>query len=710
MSRLKKICLGIAACAVLSANAAFAQDSMQKISYPQAKKIETVYELHGTKISDPFSWLENTDAPETRAWIEAQNKLTFDYLSKIPQREQIKKRLAELWNYERYSLPVKRGNRYFFTRNDGLQNQSALYVADSLTAQPRVLIDPNKLAADGTASLAGWSITSDGKLMAYGVSLAGSDRSEWRVMDVETGKDLADVLPPARQGVSSWTKDKKGFFYSRFSQQQTGTELRDTSFNQKFYYHKLGTLVAEDVLVYERPDNKEFFIGGQVTDDGKYLIISVSKGTSPKNMVYYKDLAKADSPILPLVEKMEADFGFIDNIGTKFYFRTDKDASRAKVVEIDVADADKKWRDVIPEAPETLGGVNLLNSQFVANYLKDAYTQIRIYDLDGKFVRNVDLPGIGSAGGFGGERADAETFYSFNSFTTPPAIYRYDMKTGRSEIFRQAKVNFNPADFEVKQVFYTSKDGTRVPMFLAHKKGLKLDGSNPTLLYAYGGFNAAQTPAFSPSNLVWMEMGGVYALANIRGGSEYGEAWHEAGTKLKKQNVFDDFIAAGEWLIANKYTSTPKLGIEGRSNGGLLIGAVLNQRPDLFGAAIPTVGVMDMLRFHKFTIGWAWTSDYGSPENAEEFRALYAYSPLHNIKPGAKYPATLVLTGDHDDRVAPGHSFKYAATLQEANASERPILIRIDSKAGHGGGKPTAKLIEETADKWAFLVKELGVK
>ncbi|MDQ4123195.1 MAG: prolyl oligopeptidase family serine peptidase [Acidobacteriota bacterium] len=680
------------------------------MKYPKVRKVEQIDDYHGTKISDPYRWLENTDLPETRAWIEAQNKLTFDYLSKIPERESIERRLTELWNYERYSAPVKRGNRYFFTKNDGLQNQSVLYVSESLSSTPRVLIDPNKLSPDGTVSLSGWSITDDGKLMAYGLASAGSDRTEWRIMNVETGEHLPDVLPPARQNISNWTKDSKGFFYSRFPQEKTGNELRDTSFNQKFYFHRLGTPISEDILIYERPDDKELFVGGRVSDDGRWLILTASKGTARRNMVFFKDLEAKNAAIQPLVEKNEAAFNFIDNIGTKFYFRTDKDAPNGKVVMVDVAEQNKTWREVIPEAKESLGGVNLINNQFVANYLKDAYTQIRIYDREGKFIRNVELPGIGTAGGFGGEREDTETFYTFSSFTMPPTIYRYDMKTGKSEVFRQAKVNFSPANFEVKQVFYTSRDGTRVPMFVAHKKGLKLDGSNPTLLYGYGGFTSAQTPNFSIPNLVWMEMGGVYALANIRGGSEYGKAWHEAGIKLKKQNVFDDFIAAGEWLVANKYTNPSRLAAEGRSNGGLLVGAVVNQRPDLFGAAVPHVGVMDMLRFHKFTIGWAWTSDYGSPENSEEFAAIYKYSPLHNIKPGTKYPAVMITTGDHDDRVAPGHSFKYAATLQEANASDRPILIRIDTKAGHGAGKPIAKLIEEHADKLAFLVRELNFK
>ncbi|MEP6925728.1 MAG: prolyl oligopeptidase family serine peptidase [Pyrinomonadaceae bacterium] len=676
--------------------------------YPKPKKAEQTDDYHGVKVSDPYRSLEDPDAPDSRAWIDAENKITFDYLAKIPQREALKQRLTKLWNYEKYTAPSKQGEYYFYSKNDGLQNQSVLYVAKSITDSGKVLLDPNKLSADGTIALGGISLSDDGKLMAYGLASAGSDRTEWRVKNVETGADLTDILTPARQGVSSFTKDGKGFFYSRFPQENTGTEIRDQSFNQKLYFHKLGTPTTEDSLVYERPDDKEFFVSGGVTDDGRYLTIYVGKGTSPKNMLFYKDLSKPASSIMPIVDKIEANYTVVGNIGSTMFIQTDKDASRSKLMAYNLKN--KKWREIIPEAAETLNGVSFVNNQFVANYMKDASTQIRIYDDKGKFIRNVDLPGIGSAGGFGGKREDTETFYTYSSFNAAPTIYHYDLKTGKSEIFRQAKVAFNPGDYEVKRVFYPSKDGTQVPMFITYKKGLKLDGTNPTLLYSYGGFNIPMTPGFSVSNLVWMEMGGVYAQPSIRGGSEYGESWHEAGTKLKKQNVFDDFIAAAEYLIKEKYTQPANLAISGGSNGGLLVGATLNQRPDLFGAALPAVGVMDMLRFPKFTIGWAWTSDYGSPDNAEEFKAIYAYSPLHNIKPGTKYPAVMVTTSDHDDRVVPAHSFKYTATLQEANASSRPILIRIETKAGHGAGKPTAKIIEEAADKLAFLVKELNVK
>ena len=700
-----KLCFAFFVC-MFAAASIFAQT---KINYPQSKTIDQTDDYHGVKVADPYRWLENPDSEETRAWVEAQNKVTNAYLNQIPERAKIKARLTELWNYEKYSAPFKRGNYYFYYKNDGLQNQSVLYIADSVNDAGRVLIDPNKLSKDGTVSLNGTSFTDDGKLMAYGLASAGSDRTEWHVMDVATGKDLADVLKPNRQGGISWTKDGKGFFYSRFPETSESTALRAQTFNQKFYFHKLGTPQSEDVLIYERPDNKELFISGRVTQDGDWLVVSLGKGTAPQNMVYYKNL-KTDSPITPLIDNLDASYSFIGNDDSKFYFQTDKDATRAKIVMVDVNAKDKVWKEIVSQGKETMSGVSFINNQFVVNYLKDAYTQIRVYNLDGKFVRSVDLPGIGSAGGFGGKRFDTETFYTFSSYATPPTIYRYDMKTGKSEIFRQAKVAFNSSDYEVKQVFYNSKDGTRVPMFIVHKKGLKLDGGNPTLLYGYGGFNVSQTPGFSVSRLVWMEMGGVFAVANLRGGAEYGEEWHKAGTKLQKQNVFDDFIGAAEWLIANKYTQPKKLAIQGGSNGGLLVGATLNQRPDLFGAALPAVGVMDMLRFTEFTIGWAWTSDYGSPKNPEEFKAIYAYSPLHNIKPGTKYPATLVTTADHDDRVFPAHSFKYAAALQAAQAGDAPVLIRIETKAGHGAGKPTAKVIEEQADIYGFLLKNLEMR
>ena len=680
-----------------------------RIEYPATKKVEQTDDYHGTKISDPYRWLEDDNSSETKAWVEAQNKVTFGYLNGIPERAKIKARLTELWNYEKYSAPSEKGGKYFYSKNDGLQNQSVFYVATSTTDKGRVLLDPNKLSTDGTIALSGLSISDDGKLMAYGLSASGSDWVEWHFRNVETGVDLPDVLKDIKFSGASFSKDGKGVFYSRFPVIDEKSKLTSLNYNQKIYYHKLGMPQSEDALIYERPDDKEMSVGGGVSEDGKWLIVYVSKGTSPKNQIYYKDLTKADSKVLPLIDKFESSYSFIGNDDSTFYFETDKGAPLSRVMSVDVSKDEKEWKEIIPEGKETLGGISFINNQFVANYLKDAYTQIRIYDMKGKFVRNVDLPGIGTAGGFGGERKDTETFYTFSSYATPPAIYRYDMKTGKSEVFRQAQVKFNPNDYEVKQVFYNSKDGTRVPMFIVHKKGLKLDGMNPTLLYGYGGFNVPLTPGFSVSRVAWMEMGGVYAVANLRGGGEYGKDWHEAAIKLNRQKAFDDFIAAAEYLVSSKYTSPKKLAIQGGSNGGLLVGAVLNQRPDLFGAALPAVGVMDMLRFNQFTAGRYWTSDYGSPQNPEEFAALYKYSPLHNLKKGVKYPAVLVTTADHDDRVVPAHSFKYAATLQESQSGDAPVLIRIETKAGHGAGKPTSKQIEEQADLYGFLVKNLGM-
>ncbi len=728
---LKRIFFLLVVCSFFSSGVS----AQNGFNYPKPKKVDQVDDYHGTKVSDPYRWLEDTKSADAQTWIADQNTVTNAYLATIPEREKIKARLTELWNYERFSAPFKIGKRYLYSKNDGLQNQSVMYITDSISDPGRVFFDPNKLSTDGTISLSGSSFTDDGKLWAYGLATGGSDRTEWKVMNVETGEHLPDTLKPNRQGGVSWLKDNSGFFYSRFPDAQEGVELKGQNFYQKLYFHKLGTPQAEDYVVYERPDDKEYFVGGFVTEDGKFLIVNVGKGTSTKNMVYYMPLAGFDpstgisegytpgenipandlaarrkAQIQPLITELEANYSFIGNDGRTFYFSTDKNASRSKVVAVDTMSKLGKWSDLVPEGTETLQGVDFLNDQFVLTYLKDAYTQIRIVDRNGKSVREVRLPGIGSAGGFNGKRFDTETFYTYSSYNAPPTIYRYDMKTGKSELFRKAGVKFDPAGFEVNQVFYNSKDGTKVPMFIVHKKGIKLDGNNPTLLYGYGGFNIPMTPGFSVARLPWLEMGGVFAVANLRGGSEYGEAWHEAGTKLKKQNVFDDFIAAGEWLIANKYTQSSRLAIQGGSNGGLLVGAVLNQRPDLFGAALPAVGVMDLLRFPKFTIGWAWTSDYGSPDKADEFKAIYAYSPYHNIKTGTKYPATLVTTADHDDRVFPAHSFKYAAALQEAQAGAAPVLIRIETKAGHGAGKPTTKIIEEQADIYGFLVKNLGMK
>ena len=687
-----------------------AQQMIKPNNYPVARKSDQVDDYHGVKVADPYRWLEDLDSAETRAWVEAENKLTFSFLEAIPARTAIKDRLTKLWNYEKYGIPNKEGHRYFYTRNSGLQNQAVLYTVTSLDAQPQMVLDPNTLSPDGTVALSGMQVSPDGKLLAYSLSASGSDWQEWKVRDVETAKDLSDHLKWVKFSGVSWTRDGKGFFYSRYDEPK-GDTLKGTNYFQKVYYHKLGTPQSDDVLVYERPDQKDWLFISSVTEDGNYLIMTVYQGTDVKSRVYYKELRSKDAAVVKLLDDFDAAYGFIGNEGTRFWFQTDLQAPRGRVIEIDTSKpARDNWKVVVPEGKETLQATSFVNHKFILNYLKDAYTQVKIYDTAGKLVNEVAFPGIGSAEGFGGKATDKETFYSFTGFTTPTTIYRYDMTTGKSTVFRQPKVDFNPAGYETKQVFYTSKDGTKVPMFITHKKGVKLDGNNPTYLYGYGGFNVSLSPAFSVGNLVWMEMGGVYAQPNLRGGGEYGEDWHQAGMKLKKQNVFDDFIAAAQWLIDNKYTSTPKLAIGGGSNGGLLVGAAMTQRPELFGAALPAVGVMDMLRFQTFTIGWAWVSDYGSSENPEEFKALYAYSPLHNIKSGTSYPPTLITTADHDDRVWPGHSFKFAAALQAAQAGTAPVLIRIETKAGHGAGKPTSKIIEDIADRFSFLVKTLGMK
>ena len=694
--------------AFLLAISASTLPAQSALTYPATRKVEQVDDYSGVKITDPYRWLEDDNAADTKAWVAEENKVTFGFLEQIPERKSIKERMTKLWNFERYSAPHKEGGRYFFSKNNGLQNQSVLYWQPSLDAEPKLLLDPNKLAADGTAALGGEAISDDGKLLAYGVATAGSDWQEWKVRDVARGEDLTDEIKWVKFSGAAWTKDGRGFFYSRYDEPKPGAALTGVNYFQKLYYHRLGTAQSADPLIYERPDHKEWGFGGGVTDDGRYLIIGVSEGTDRRNRVFYKDLRDAKAKVVELLNDFDAQYNFIDNDGPVFWFKTDLHAPRGRIIAIDIRKPERaNWKELIPQGEETLVSANTLNNQFVVNYLKDAHSQVKIYSLAGKFAREVELPGIGSAGGFSGRRSDTETFYAFTSFTTPGTIYRYDLKTGKSTVFRKPNIDADVSQFETKQIFYKSKDGTRVPMFITYKKGIKLDGSNPTLLYGYGGFDISITPSFSVANLVWLQMGGVYAVANLRGGGEYGEEWHQAGMKLKKQNVFDDFIGAAEWLIENKYTSTPKLAISGGSNGGLLVGACLTQRPDLFGAALPAVGVMDMLRFNKFTIGWAWMSDYGSPQNPEEFKALAAYSPLHNLKPGTKYPPTLITTGDHDDRVVPAHSFKFAARLQECQAGNSPVLIRIETRAGHGAGKPTTKLIEEASDKLAFLSREL---
>ncbi|NDD27859.1 MAG: S9 family peptidase [Proteobacteria bacterium] len=690
------------------------------LPYPSAPSAPQVDVIHGVKVADPYRPLEDPDSPATQRWIAAENGVTRAFLDAVPQRDAIKARLTKLWNFERFDVPWKEGGRYFWFHNDGLQNQSVLFTASSLTDAPRVLLDPNTLSKDGTTALNTWSVSLDGRHLAYALSVAGSDWTEFHVRNVDDGRDLADTLRWVKFSGASWAADGSGFFYSRYDAPKEGAKaLREANYYQKLYFHRLGTPQDADVLVYDRPDQKEWGFSGEATRDGRFLIITVTHGTERKNRIFVLDLAAHPIPkegrvdracVTPLFDQADAAYDFIDSDGERFWFSTTWKAPRGAVFHIDVKHPQAADRTVvIPESRDTIEAVSLVGHRLVVQYMQDAHAAVRSFTPDGRDAKPLALPGLGTVGGFGGHRDDAETFYMYTSFTTPRTIYRYDVATGASSLFRRPKVDFDARRYETKLSFYTSRDGTRVPIYVTARRGLRRDGANPVLLYGYGGFNIPIQPAFSVGNLVWMEMGGVYAVANIRGGGEYGEAWHQAGTKHRKQNVFDDFIAAAEWLVKERYTSPKRLAILGRSNGGLLVGAAITQRPDLFGAAIPGVGVLDMLRFHKFTIGWAWTSDYGSPDNADDFKALLRYSPLHNIRKGARYPATLIITADHDDRVVPAHSFKFAAALQAAQGAGAPVLIRIETRAGHGAGKPVTKVIDEVTDQWAFLVRTLGM-
>ncbi len=679
--------------------------------YPKTRRVEQVDDYFGTRVADPYRWLEDDNSPETKAWVEAQNKVTFAYLEAIPERKAIEKRLTELWDYERYGLPSKEGPWYVFSRNSGLQNQAVVYRAKGLDAAPDVLIDPNTLSQDGTVALGTTSFSDDGARMAWSSASGGSDWIEWHVRDVATGGDLPDLVRWSKFSGAAWRKDGSGFYYSRYAAPKEGEALTGVNKDQKVYFHRIGTAQDQDALVYERQDHPDWGFGADVTDDGRFLLVYQSEGTDPKNRIFLQDLHDPQGSIAPFLDAFDAEYQVVGNDGDVFFVRTDEGAPRRRLVAIDRrSPSPSSWKQILPQDPGqgVLSSVHMIGDRLVAVWQVDAHDRIRIYRKDGTLEHEVALPGIGNAT-VSGRRRDAEFFYSFTSFTYPTTIYRCDPATGASSVFRQPRVPFDPAAYETRQVFYASKDGTRIPMFITARKGVARDGRSPALLTGYGGFNISMTPAFSPGVMDWLEMGGVYALANLRGGSEYGKEWHDAGRLTNKQNVFDDFVAAAEYLIREKYTSTPKLAIAGGSNGGLLVGAVLNQRPDLSGAALPAVGVMDMLRFHLFTIGWAWKSDYASSETKEGFETLIKYSPLHNIKPGTRYPAVLITTGDHDDRVVPAHSFKYAATLQRAQAGDAPVLIRIETRAGHGAGKPTHKIIEETADRWAFLVKNLGI-
>lgn len=682
----------------------------ERLPYPESRRCDQVDVYHGIEVADPYRWLEDLDSDETRSWIDAQNRVTAAWLRSIPQREEIRQRLTQLWNYERYGMPVKEGGRCFFVRNDGLQNQSVLYVMEGLDGPSRVLLDPNEMSPDGTVALAAFNVSPDGRRVAYGLASGGSDWQEWRVRDVDTGRDLDDHLRWVKFSTFAWTRDGSAVFYSRYDEPEAVHPLREANFYQKLYRHRIGTPQAEDELIWHRPDDKEMGFLPTVTDDGRYLIIHVWKGTDSENAILYKDLAEPGSPVVQLLPRFDASYHFAGSDGPLFRFHTDLDAPRGRLIEIDIRHpARAAWREIVPEAEETLQSATSVHGKLVVCYLEDAHSRVRLFDPAGRPVRDLELPGLGTVTGFVGEPDDPGTFYCFTGYTTPPTYYRYDVETGESRVFRQPRVDFDPDDFETRQVFVESRDGTRVPMFLTHRKGLELDGTNPVYLYGYGGFNTSVTPCFGVSNLVWMERGGVYAVANLRGGGEYGEDWHQAGSRLRKQNTFDDFLAAAEWLIASGYTSRERLAIAGFSNGGLLTAASMIQRPDLFGAVVIGVGVLDMLRFPKFTIGWGWVSDYGSPDDPEEFKALHSYSPYHNLEPGREYPPVLIMTADHDDRVVPAHSFKFAAALQRAQGGESPALIRIEPRAGHGSGKPVSKLIEEAADELSFLVGSLGL-
>jgi len=684
--------------------------------YPDTRRDTVVDDHFGTTIADPYRWLEDDNSPETEAWVRAQNQITFAYLESLPFRERIFARLKELWTYERYGLPTREGPWFVFSRISGQpdEKQPIVYRATSVNAPPvraNVLIDPHAFDKDGTTAVSGMGFTRDGKYVAYGLSVGGSDWIEWRVRDVATATDLPDVVKWSKFSGAAWL-GTEGFFYSRYAEPAPGDELAGVNQNQKLYFHKLGTPQSADTLIYERPDEADWIFNADVTEDGRYLLLYQFEGTEPKNRIFVRDLSQPDATFRPLVDAFDAEYSVAGNDGATFYVRTNNGAPRSRLVAIDLATpAPAAWKTLIPEPEgrDVLANVSMVGDRFLAVFRTHAQERARVFRRDGSLEREVPLPGIGAIGGFSGKRADREAYFAFTSFLYPTTIFRYDLATGAASVFKRPETAFTADGFETKQVFYKSKDGTDVPMFLTYRKGLTLDGANPTYLYGYGGFDISMTPGYSAGIAGWLEMGGVYAVANIRGGGEYGRTWHDGGRLKSKQNVFDDFIAAAEYLIREKYTSAPKLAIGGGSNGGLLVGAVMTQRPDLFAAALPAVGVLDMLRFHKFTIGAAWMSDYGNPGVKEDFDVLIKYSPLHNIRPGTHYPATLITTGDHDDRVVPAHSFKFAAALQAAQGGPKPILISIETSGGHGAGKPIDKVIRERADQWAFLAATLGI-
>jgi prolyl oligopeptidase len=680
----------------------------RQITYPKTAKVDHVDDYFGTRVADPYRWLEDDTSAAVAAWVQAQNEVTFSYLSNIPYRDKIKERLTAIWNYPRFGMPFREGKRYYYYKNDGLQNQSVLYAQENPDAPGEVFIDPNTFSTDGTVALGSLAFSRDGSRLAYSISRSGSDWAEIVVMDAAT-KTVSDTLKWVKFSGISWYGD--GFYYSRYdAPSDAGTALTKKNEFHKVYFHRAGTGQDADVLVYQDTTQAEYLFGVSVTEDESIALLSASRGSSDGNALYYRFTKDPGTKFLPITTSTDDRIYAVENVGEKMILFTNKKAPNGKLMLFDPAGPDEKeWKTIVPEKEEVLSGVNSAGGKLFLTYIKDVSHRVYVYDFNGLLEREIQLPVIGTAGGFGGKKEDRELFFSVTSFTSPATIYRYDVASGDYKLYRKTDIDFNADNYVTKQVFYKSKDGTRIPMFITYRKDIVLDGSNPTLLYGYGGFNVNMMPSFSVTRLAFIEQGGVYALANLRGGGEYGEKWHEAGMKLNKQNVFDDFIAAAEYLVAEKYTSPAKLAIQGGSNGGLLIGAVTNQRPDLFRVALPAVGVMDMLRFHKFTIGWAWVADYGSSDDSVQFRNLLSFSPLHNIREGAAYPAVLVTTADHDDRVVPAHSFKYISTLQEKYRGPNPVLIRIETKAGHGGGKPTSKVIEEYADIYAFTFFNLGV-
>lgn len=683
--------------------------SQSKINYPKTAKENVIDTYFGVEVKEPYRWLENDTSAATSAWVKEQNTVTKNYLSQIPFRNDLKKRLTALNNYAKYTSPFKKNGRYYYYKNNGLQNQSALYCQKSLTAEPELLLDPNTFSTDGTVALANTAFSKDGKYLGYAIARSGSDWNEIFVMDVETRQLLSDHIQWSKSSEISWQGN--GFYYSAYDAPVAGKEFSNKNEFEKVYYHSIGENQSQDKLIYEDKEHALRECYASLTDDEKYLFISITE-TTTGNGLLMKDLTNPGAAFSELAPGFENDYSVIDNVNGKLYILTNWKAPKNRLMEVDITNtARENWKEIIPETENVLEHVAIVGGKIIAQYMKDATNHLYGFDLSGKKLYEVQLPTLGSVTNLNGDKNDTEAFYVFTSYTFPPTIYTLNADKNTSTIFHKTEISFNLNDYQSEQVFYTSKDGTKVPMTITYKKGLKKNGKNPLLLYGYGGFNISLNPTFNVSRIPFLENGGIYVVANLRGGGEYGEAWHMAGTKMKKQNVFDDFIAAAEYLIAKGYTSKSKLAIDGGSNGGLLVGACLTQRPDLYAVAIPEVGVLDMLRYHLFTIGWSWTSDYGnSGESKEMFDYLKGYSPLHNVKAGVKYPATMVMTGDHDDRVVPAHSFKFAATLQDKNASNKPILIRIDSKAGHGAGKPVGKLIDAQTDMWSFVMQNLGMK